>query len=49
MKAVANGKSVKIRFIGKQYYKDKTISSKQKRALRNVIDAFEAMGGNIYI
>jgi hypothetical protein len=48
MKAVANGKSVKIRFNGKQYYKDKTISSKQKRALRNVIDAFEAMGGKIY-
>ena len=48
MKAVANGKSVKIRFIGKQYYKDKTINSTQKRALRNVLDAFEAMGGKIY-
>lgn len=48
MKAVANGKSVKIRFNGKQYYKDKTINSTQKRALRNVLDAFEAMGGKIY-
>jgi outer membrane murein-binding lipoprotein Lpp len=49
MRAVANGKDVKIRFIGKQYYKDKTINSTQKRALRNVIDAFEAMGGKIYL
>lgn len=48
MKAVSNGKDVKIRFIGKQYYKDKTINSTQKRALRNVLDAFEAMGGKIY-
>lgn len=48
MKAVANGKQVKIRFIGKQYYKDKTITSTQKRALRNVLDAFEAMGGTVY-
>jgi tetratricopeptide (TPR) repeat protein len=49
MNAVANGKDVKIRFIGKQYRKDKTINSTQKRALRNVIDAFEAMGGKIYL
>ncbi|OBX22195.1 MULTISPECIES: nucleoporin Nup88 family protein [Bizionia] len=49
MNAVSNGKDVKIRFIGKQYYKDKTINSSQKQALRNVIDAFEAMGGKIYL
>lgn len=48
MKAVANGKDVKIRFIGKQYHNDKTISSTQKQALRNVLDAFEAMGGTVY-
>lgn len=48
MKAIANGKDVKIRFIGKQYYKDKTINSTQKQALRNVLDAFEALGGEIY-
>jgi hypothetical protein len=45
IKAVANGKSVKIRFIGKQYRKDKTITSRQKLALRNVLNAYEALGG----
>lgn len=48
MRAVANGKDVKIRFNGKQYKKDKTINSTQKAALRNVLDAFEALGGKIY-
>lgn len=47
IKAVANGKNVKIRFVGKQYHKDKTITSKQKLALRNVIDAYEALGGTM--
>jgi len=45
IKAVANGKDVKIRYVGKQYYKDRTITSSQKRALRNVLDAYEALGG----
>lgn len=47
IKSVANGKDVKIRFNGKQYYKDKTITSKQKLALRNVLDAYEALGGTM--
>jgi len=47
IKAVANGKNVKIRFSGSQYYKDRTISSKEKLALRNVLDAYEALGGTI--
>ena len=45
IKAVANGKEVKIRFNGKDYYKDKTITEQQKTALRNVLDAYEALGG----
>ena len=45
IKAVANGKDVKIRFNGKDYYKDKTITQQQKAALRNVLDAYEALGG----
>lgn len=45
IKAVANGKDVKIRFNGKDYYKDKTITKQQKTALRNVLDAYEALGG----
>lgn len=45
IKAVANGKEVKIRFNGKDYYKDKSITEQQKTALRNVLDAYEAIGG----
>jgi len=45
VKAVAYGKDVKIRFNGKDYYKDKTITEQQKTALRNVLDAYEALGG----
>lgn len=48
MKAVSNGKKVKIRFVGRQYHSDKTITSAQKKALRNVINAFEAAGGKVY-
>jgi hypothetical protein len=46
IKAVANGKDVKIRFSGKDYHKDKTITEQQKTALRNVLDAYEALGGD---
>lgn len=47
MKAVAYGKDVKIRFNGKKYYRDRTITSKEKLALRNVLDAYEAFGGQM--
>lgn len=47
IKAVANGKNVKIRFVGKQYHKDKSITSAEKLALRNVLDAYEALGGTL--
>lgn len=46
IKAVANGKDVKIRFSGKQYYKDKIITEHQKTALKNALDAYEALGGD---
>ena len=46
IKAVANGKDVKIRFSGKDYHKDKTITQQQKSALKNVLDAYEALGGD---
>lgn len=45
MKAVANGKNVKIRFEGKKYSRDRTITNKEKLALKNVLDAYEALGG----
>ncbi len=47
IKAVANGKNVRIRFVGKQYQKDKSITSAEKLALRNVLDAYEALGGTL--
>lgn len=47
IKAIANGKNVKIRFSGKQYYKDRTVSYKEKVALKNIIDAYEALGGTM--
>ena len=46
IKAVAHGKDVKIRFNGKDYYKDKTITAQQKIALQNVLNAYEALGGD---
>jgi len=46
IKAVAKGKDIKIRFNGKDYYKDKTITAQQKIALQNVLDAYEALGGD---
>ena len=47
MKAIANGRNVKLRFEGKKYYKDRTVSYKEKRALKNVIEAYEALGGTM--
>lgn len=44
---VINSKSVKIRYNGQQYYKDRQLSSREKTALKNVLDAFEALGGNL--
>nr|MDA3843623.1 hypothetical protein [Candidatus Kapabacteria bacterium] len=47
IKAIAHGNKVKIRYVGRQYHKDKTISGRQKQALRNIIDAYEALGGTM--
>lgn len=40
---VINSKSAVIRFTGSQYYDDRTISSTQKRAFVNVLNAYEAL------
>lgn len=45
---VANSKSAKLRLSGRQYHKDKIISSKQKQALKNIIEAHELFGGASY-
>jgi hypothetical protein len=45
VKDVISSKSVKIRHEGSQYYKDRTISAKEKQGLQNILDAYEALGG----
>lgn len=46
VKDVIRSKSVKLRHNGKQYYKDRTISEKEKQGLQNILDAYEALGGS---
>lgn len=46
IKDVINSKVAKIRHNGKQYYKDRTISVKEKQGLQNILDAYEALGGS---
>ncbi|MBK9928821.1 MAG: hypothetical protein IPP04_02940 [Saprospiraceae bacterium] len=38
-------KNAKVRYDGKQYYNDRTITSKEKQAIKNVLEAFEVLGG----
>ncbi|WP_353119448.1 hypothetical protein [Myroides odoratus] len=47
IKDIIQSKSVKIRHNGKQYYKDRTITQTEKKALENMLDAYEALGGSI--
>jgi hypothetical protein len=46
IEAIINSKSTVIRFEGSQYYGTRTISGTQKIALRQVLSAFDAIGGN---
>jgi hypothetical protein len=45
VKDIINSKTVKLRHNGKQYYKDRIISEKEKQGLQNVLDAYTALGG----
>jgi hypothetical protein len=47
VKDVIKSKTVKLRHNGKQYYKDRTISEKEKQGLQNILDAYEALGGTM--
>ncbi len=46
VKDVIKSKQVKLRHNGKQYYKDRTITEKEKQGLQNILDAYEALGGS---
>ena len=45
VRAMANAKSVTVRFEGKQYKNDRTLSAQQLKAMRDVIAAYEAATG----
>jgi len=47
IKAVISSKKTILRCVGQQYYKDRIISAQEKKALQNVLDAYEALGGNM--
>jgi len=48
IRAIINGKNVKIKYIGKQYSKVKTITKTEKNALKNVLEVYKVLGGEIY-
>ncbi len=45
IQAIANGNDVVALYVGKTDYKKRTITSEQKTAIRNVLDAYAFMGG----
>lgn len=45
VRRIANAKDVTVRFEGKQYYKDRTITAAQLKAMRDIIAAYEAASG----
>lgn len=47
IKAVIASNKTILRCEGQQYYKDRTITAKEKEALQNVLDAYEALGGSL--
>lgn len=48
LQAIAKSKSTRIRYINDDnFYRERTVSSAQKKAIANVLLAFEALGGNL--
>jgi hypothetical protein len=47
IEALANAKTAKIRFEGRQYYHDRTIPAKQLKSIKNVLTLYKAMGGRL--
>lgn len=44
---IASSKTAKIKFVGEDDIYSRTISKTEKKSLKNVLNAFEALGGNI--
>lgn len=45
IRAIIKSKQAKLRYSGDKYYSDKIISDAEKKAMQNVLDAFEVLGG----
>lgn len=45
---ISNGKNVKIRYVSDKYHKDKTLSKEEKKAIKNILDIYSKIGGEIY-
>ena len=45
IKALANAKTVKVKFIGDQYHDIRKLSSKEIKGIKNTYDLYKAMGG----
>lgn len=43
LKAIASSKKATIRYVGKQYYKDRAITDSEKRIIKEVLLAYEAL------
>ncbi|MDD4332556.1 MAG: hypothetical protein PHT51_00385 [Patescibacteria group bacterium] len=46
-KLIIESKESKIRYQGKDYYKDRVITEAEKTSLENVLNAYQAMGGKL--
>lgn len=46
LKALANAKSAKMKFIGRQYYDIRNISKEQLNGIKRTIEYYKALGGN---
>lgn len=47
IQAIIDSEKTVLRYEGKQYYSDRTITATEKQALQNVLDAFVALGGDL--
>ena len=45
--ALLMAKKAKIRFVGKQYHKDKTITQQQLLSIKRTVQLYRVMGGSI--
>lgn len=47
LNAIANGKSVRMKILGRHYYEKKTINEQQKKDIQRTIELYRALGGSL--